>query len=137
MQKIINTYNQSKFFRNITLLVLSIPVINVIATIAVGHIAGGVLNPGTLRAIVIYLMFFYIFSKGLPNNKLALPTYLSISALFTDIASSFYIYLRFVIASLLFVVGYYAIKTLDVLARLNRVIVVVLAIQLIYIMAGG
>lgn len=143
MQKLINTYNQSKYYRYLILLALSIPIINVIATIAVGHITGGIINPGTLRAIIIYLMFIYIFNKGLPSNRLVLPTYLSIIALFfstllsSDFTTSFYIYLRFVITSMLFIVGYYAVKTTHILARLNRVIVFVLAIQLIYIVLAN
>ena len=136
-------FYSSKQFNKILLVVLSIPLLNVIATIAVGHISGGVLNPGTLRAIIIYFMFIYIFNKGLPFNKLLIPTYLLILVflvsclLSKNFFESFYVYLRFVIASMLFVVSYFAIRTKEHLLKFNRVIIIVLAIQVVYVILAN
>lgn len=136
-------YTTHSFKRKQTI-ALSIPVINVIATIAVGHsTASGFFNPGTIRAALLFVLFFMIFRRGLPSNCLVLPTYIMLFVVFfsclvsIDFFSSFYIYLRFVIASLLFVVGFYAFKTKIHLARLNRVMMIVLGMQVIYVLISN
>lgn len=138
-----NSYFQTTFFKRLLLIVLAIPIINVVATIAVGHISGGFLNPGTLRAGVIFFLFIFVFSRGFPSGRVVLPTYFLILFMFlacflsTSFFESFYVYLRFVIASLLFVVAYMGIKTKTQFALFNRVIIFVLAVQIVYVLLSN
>lgn len=122
-----------------TILALAIPVINVLATIAIGHFQGGMLNPGTLRAIIVFGLIFVFFAKGLPADRILNSTYfliffLLISTLLSmNLGESLYVYLRFVIASIMFVIGFVAIKDRAGLLYLSRVVIAILGIKVLYI----
>lgn len=101
---------------NIFYFFIFIPILNVLSSIATPFYPGP-LNPGIIRGIILtfFLVWFFINRyKSKPDTKLVVgyTFYIFILCWFSDEpVTSFYIFNKFAISSLLFVVGFYFIKS--------------------------
>lgn len=117
--------------------VFSIPIINVIADITQDYFTKGLASPGYLRALIILifiLIHFKDFYKKNPVNNmimLSLVYYFVISLFSTELLYTQSIFLKFLIASMMFPIGYYYINTADRFKSFLKVMVWVLGIYVI------
>ena len=118
--------------------VLSIPVINIIATITTNYFPPVSINPGSLRAALILMFVALMFIKedisySLPNKfNFIFIIYIFLLVFFSaDFTYSLIIFLKVIIASLMFTVGFHYIKSLEMLYRLHISLFIVLGIILL------
>lgn len=120
-------------YRSIYYFVLSIPIINIIATITTNYFASQV-NPGVVRGVFVFVFLAYFILLKYPKNSISLFLlfsllyYLTLIPFATVTRVSLYQYLKFFQGTIMFVVGYYYINTPSRFLQLIKVQYAVLVI---------
>jgi len=115
-------------------IVLSLPIINTIATITTNYFPASSLNPGTIRAIIIgSFTLFFIFTrypKNSPNLFLFfyIIFYGFLVFLSTNIQLSGMLFLKFFLGIIMFPIGYYYFNNFYMLKKLLIISIVSLII---------
>lgn len=123
--------------------VLSIPVINVIADSTQNYFAPGLTSPGYLRALIIItfvLLFFKdYYRKNLLNNLIlvTLLYYFILGFFSSDFFYTQSVFLKFLVASMMFPLGYYYFKTGERFSSLLRILMWVLGIYVLFIIISN
>lgn len=111
--------------------VLIIPIINALAYISTNYFPRETINPGNTRAFILIIFCVYFIFKGYPNNKsskaiLIFIIYMFILSFFsTNYYNTFYRTFQVFISSTLFVVGFYYIRNIELLERLNKIYILI------------
>lgn len=114
--------------------ILLIPIINVVADVLTNYYPPATINPGSIRALII-LMFLLILAlkktvfKGMPAIIAIFLIYLVVLIPFSsNIFFSFIIYIKLLIALMMFPLGFCYIRTIDNLKRLNTSLIITTSI---------
>jgi len=114
--------------------ILLIPIINAVADVLTNYYPPTTINPGSIRALII-LMFLLILAlkktvfKGMPAIIAIFLIYLVVLIPFSsNIFFSFIIYIKLLIALMMFPLGFCYIRTIDNLKRLNTSLIITTSI---------
>lgn len=95
-------------------LVLLLPIINGLATIFTVYFEGTILNPGVLRGVLVFFLFFYILGARIVNQNIAAKLiyitflYFGVLVLFSsNVFVSLNVYLKFMAALIHLLLGMY------------------------------
>ncbi|MFN3554343.1 MAG: hypothetical protein ACK4VN_00095 [Bacteroidales bacterium] len=124
-------------------LLLSIPIINVAASLTIEQISLGTINSGMIRAVVLLIIYAYFFRPGIPINRVLKPFYYLLLALLlptllsSDPYFSLYVYLKFLLATILFIAAYIIVKERDQLISLLKTLTFVLYVKVSYVVLSN
>lgn len=127
----------------LTWLVFLFPVINAVATNTTDFFPPSLLNPGTVRAIIIGLFLIYFIIYKYPNDRLSrfflfyCLFYLVLSLTASRILTSTYNSLKFIIATMALPVGYYYINSIKKLNILLKILIITLALHMVNILIAN
>lgn len=127
----------------LTWLVFLFPIINAVATNTTDYFPPSLLNPGTVRAIIIGLFLIYFIIYKYPNDRLSrlflfyCLFYLILSLTASRILTSTYNSLKFIIATMALPVGYYYINSIKKLNILLKILIITLALHMVNILIAN
>jgi hypothetical protein len=123
--------------------VLAIPVINVIADSTQGYFSQGFASPGYLRAFLILGFIFLYFKDFFKDNTInivivfSLIYYFILGLFSSDVFYTQSVFLKFLIASLMFPIGYYYFNTFEKFRELLKIMMWVLGIYVVFIIISN
>lgn len=123
--------------------VLSIPIINIIADSIQNYFQSSFVSPGYLRAMIIIgfilIHFKDFYRKSAINNLIlfSLIYYFILSLFSSDFIYTQKVYFVFLIACLMFPIGYYYFSELDKLKKLLRIMSWILGISIIFLVISN
>lgn len=136
----INFINNSEKKRKLINLLIWVPVINILATLATNHNIGfGSFHLGYVRGVLLTLIGLYILLIARKNNTfyaltMLILVYTAVMCLFSsDITQSLIVWNKFFISTTLFFVGFYIVHNTQDYTRLIKTTYFSIAIVLIYI----
>jgi hypothetical protein len=131
------TFRQQYYF------VLAIPIINVIADSIQGYFQPGLFSPGYLRALIILFFILIHFKNYYRKNELnnligfSLIYYFILGFFSSNYVYSQGIFLKFLIATMMFPVSYYYFRTRDQFSRLLQIMMWVLGFYVFIILISN
>lgn len=137
------THNPLKYKRLIKVLVW-IPVINILATLATNHNVGfGSFHLGYLRGIFLTIVGTFVFFSIKKQNKFFIVTLLlsvytfMMCLLSSNIVQSLIVWNKFYIATTLFIVGFYSVNSLNDYKSILKNSYIASVIVMIYILVSN
>ena len=129
--------NNQKGYSTLFIFILILPIFNVISSLATPFYPGA-FNPGVIRGIILTLFLLWYMLTVYKHNSISLPSIIFIFYLFvlcwfsSEPITSFYIYNKVIITSLMFIIGLQTFNTIDKFRLLLRILVVALILQELY-----
>ena len=129
--------NNQKGYSNLFIFILILPIFNVISSLATPFYPGA-FNPGVIRGIILTLFLLWYMLTVYKHNSISLPSIIFIFYLFvlcwfsSEPITSFYIFNKVIITSLMFIIGLQTFNTIDKFRLLLRILVMALILQELY-----
>lgn len=123
--------------------VLAIPIINVVADSTQNYFSPGLASPGYIRALLLLLFIMLYFKDFLRKNSItyliifSLLYYLILSLFSSNFSYTLSIFLKFLIATLMFPIGYYYINSMHKLKTLLKIMIWVLGLYVISLIVSN